>query len=172
MEKDIYEKIKEAYTDAEMVVIGLGSQLCRKMFADDAERIKLVDGYAKLLDKKNYFVVTSHQNDIFEGTCINKRRICNPLIATEENEKQWELYNKWLSATLNRKLLIIEIGEDFNHPNVFRWPFEKIVYINQKSRLIRVGDLFFQLPADIGERAESIQCNGMTFVRELMESVV
>lgn len=170
MEK--YNNLIEAYKEAEMVVIGIGSELCKKAFEDDDKRISVLNEYNKILDKKNYFIITSHQNNIFENTDFNTRRICNPLIQDDNSEKQWDLYNKWLSASLNKKLLIIEIGEDFNHPNIFRWPFEKVVFINQKSKMFRINDVFYQLPADIGERAQSIKANGMSFVSELMDYIV
>ena len=66
----------------------------------------------------------------------------------------------------------LEIGEDFNHPNIFRWPFEKVVFINQKAKMYRISDLFYQLPADIGDRAKSVKINGMSFVCDLMDYIV
>ena len=64
--------------------------------------------------------------------------MCSICDNEENGQKQWDLYNKWLSATLNKQLLIIELGEDFNHPNVFRWPFEKIVFIIKKVKCIEL----------------------------------
>lgn len=171
MENIEFDNIISDYKKAEMVVIGLGNQMCEKAF-DDVDKKSILDFYKGVLDKKNFFIITSHQNSIFAESDINQKRICNPLINDEINQKQWDFYNKWLYASLNKNLLILEIGEDFNHPNIFRWPFEKVVFINQKAKMYRISDLFYQLPADIGDRAKSVKINGMSFVCDLMDYIV
>ena len=171
MESKEFDNIISDYKKADMVVIGLGSQLCEKAFISQDKK-SILDFYNSILDKKNYFIITSHQNSIFDESDYNQKRICNPLINDEINQKQWDLYNKWLSATLNKNLLILEIGEDFNHPNIFRGRFEKVVFINQKAKMYRISDLCYQLPADIGDRAKSVKINGMSFVCDLMDYIV
>ena len=44
-----------------------------------------------------------------------------------------ERYMKWQTGTINRSLVILELGEGFATPTVMRWPFEKIIYFNRKS---------------------------------------
>ena len=41
---------------------------------------------------------------------------------------QWKAYQEWLGRTLNRRLLALELGEDFRMPKLIRWPFEKTVF--------------------------------------------
>ncbi|MFR4928852.1 MAG: hypothetical protein ACLUB3_13590 [Clostridium sp.] len=48
---------------------------------------------------------------------------------------RWKDYMKWQTGTINRSLVILELGEGFSTPTVMRWPFEKIIYFNQKSKL-------------------------------------
>ena len=38
--------------------------------------------------------------------------------------------------TVNRPLLVLELGEGFKTPTVIRWPFEKTVRFNKKSCFI------------------------------------
>lgn len=45
-----------------------------------------------------------------------------------------------------------------------RWPFERIVMINQKSHLVRVSSKFAQLPEDIGDRAFSISLSPLDYL--------
>ena len=48
---------------------------------------------------------------------LTAEEVANPLMMEENREieeKQWDLYNKWLSGTLNKKLIIIELGEGFD----------------------------------------------------------
>lgn len=168
MENTFWEKFLQNYNDAQMLVIGVGRQLHKSQFESEVAMSELMDFYSKCLDKKNYFIITSHKEGCFKDSKFNLKRVCNPLDSSEE-QGQWELYNKWLSATLNKKLMIVELGEDFNNPNVFRWPFEKIVFINQKSKMYRVSDKFYQLPENIGERAVSVPENAIRFLIELRE---
>ena len=46
---------------------------------------------------------------------------------------RWKDYMKWQTGTINRSLVILELGEGFSTPTVMRWPFEKIIYFNQNS---------------------------------------
>ncbi len=162
----------EKYKQADMVLIGIGSELHRKQLHDDD--IAILREFASKLERKNYFVITSNADNLIEELGLNPKRIAQPMLIAkdkedvkEREEKQWELYNKWLSATLNKNLLLIEIGEGFQNPSLFRWPFEKVTLINQKAFLYRIHSVFAQLPEEITRRAESINANGIQFLKEL-----
>ena len=86
----------------------------------------------------------------------------------ENEEKQWDFYNKWISSSLSKKIVIIEIAEGFNNPNVIRWPFEKITMINDKARMYRVNSTFYQVPKEIAEKAAAIKTDEMDFLKELV----
>lgn len=77
---------------------------------------------------------------------------------------RWEAYKKWQTGTLNRALVILELGEGFQTPTVMRWPFEKIAFFNQKSRFFRVHGSLCQIPREAEERAEGIACNSVDFI--------
>lgn len=81
--------------------------------------------------------------------------------------KQWNLYNKWLQGTLNKKLLVLEIGCDFSMLSIIRLPFEKIVMINQKAFYYRVNDRFPQVTAELKDRMKSIKAEPAEFAKEL-----
>lgn len=172
VDKNITENFKRDYDEAEMVLIGIGSEFHKSMVESTTKVKQILEYYNKALYKKNYFIITSLAQNIFEKTDINKKRVVNPVLienTDETEEKQWELYNKWLSATLNHRLMIIELGEGFNRPNIFRWPFEKIIFINQKSVMYRINQHFYQLPENISERAFSLKCNSFKFLEYLMQ---
>jgi len=82
---------------------------------------------------------------------------------------RWEAYKKWQTGTLNRRLVILELGEGFKTPTVMRWPFEKIGFFNQKSVFYRIHETFFQMPKEIGERGVGIQENSVAFIRGLAD---
>lgn len=70
--------------------------------------------------------------------------------------QEWEKYRKWLSGTLNKKLLLLDLGSDFTHPQLIRWAFERTTLLNQKSFLIRVHKSLSNIPEEIKDRAEAI----------------
>ncbi len=157
---DLYKEIIESFINADKVLIGIGTGVNKL----DEKIIHFYNGY---LEKKDWFIITSRTDNLFSDLSIGEKRVCNVLL--ENNEKQWELYNKWLSGTLNKKLLIVELGEDFSRPHIFRWPFEKIVFINKLSTLYRINEKFYQLPENIGDRAYGYKINVNNFIEELMK---
>ena len=82
---------------------------------------------------------------------------------------RWEAYKKWQTGTLNRRLVILELGEGFKTPTVMRWPFEKIGFFNQKSVFYRIHETFFQIPKETGERAVGIRADSVAFIRGLAD---
>ncbi|MEG7530107.1 MAG: hypothetical protein RSF83_01790 [Hungatella sp.] len=78
---------------------------------------------------------------------------------------QWNVYTRWLATTLNRRLLIVELGENFKRPTVIRWPFEKTAFFNQKSKFYRVNESFSQISEEIKERAGGIAENSVKWIR-------
>lgn len=80
---------------------------------------------------------------------------------------RWETYTKWLTTTLNRKLVVLELGENFKRPTVIRWPFEKTVFFNRKSYLYRVNGALSQISEEIKERASGIAENSVDWISRL-----
>jgi len=81
---------------------------------------------------------------------------------------QWNRYKEWLSKTLNRRLVLLELGEGFKTPTVIRWPFEKTAFFNQKSHMYRVNKKFFQISGEIRERAHGVETDSVEFVKKFV----
>ncbi len=79
---------------------------------------------------------------------------------------RWKDYMKWQTGTINRSLVILELLEGFATPTVMRWPFEKIIYFNRKSRLYRINESFYQLPKEAEERGVSVHENSVRWMLE------
>lgn len=145
-----YEELREEIKEANLVLVGLGEDLCS---ASEAFYQEL----ARLLFHKDYFIVSlSAGREELETAGLLPEQITVPL-AGEDEEKSWERYLHWLSFTLNQRLCILEMGAGFGHPELIRFPFEKTCYFNQKARLIRINARFPQLPAEHAGRGISIQ---------------
>lgn len=78
--------------------------------------------------------------------------------------ENWNKYMKYLSGTVGTKLLILELGVSLDYPMVIRWPFEKMVFINRKSHLIRVHNKLYQHTPEIAERTDSVKMDSVDFV--------
>ena len=72
---------------------------------------------------------------------------------------QWNLYTKWLQGTLNRKLLILELGVGLQFSTIIRFPFEKIAFYNQKCRFYRINEKLYQLTPELREKGISVSKN-------------
>ncbi len=162
------EQIKEYVKDAELVLVGIGEE-----FSVEKEgRESVLAAYnhlADILKGKGYFLVTLQTDDLIYDSRLAKERIVAPcgsdaagnVVTNEDYDEsiylpQWEVYTKWLQNTLNHSLCALELGVGFQYPSVIRFPFEKVVYFNQKARLVRVHSKFAQLTPEIRERSVSI----------------
>lgn len=77
---------------------------------------------------------------------------------------QWERYTRWLQLTLNKKLVLLELGVGFDVPTVIRWPFEKIAMLNYKAWLYRINQKLPQLPSEIKDKGTSVNENSFEFI--------
>lgn len=73
----------------------------------------------------------------------------------------WQRYTAWLQRTLNRELVILEMGEGFLTPTVMRWPFEKIAFLNKKAKFYRIQEKFPQISQELGENAKAVAENSV-----------
>ena len=69
--------------------------------------------------------------------------------------------------TMNRELLVWERGVGFKVPTVIRWPFEKTVFFNRKSRMYRVHQTLSQVTEEIKERAVAVAENSVGWIKSL-----
>lgn len=231
----MYQDILAQINDCEMILVGIGNELAyhhkiewnthkeysdwRKIFSeDDKGRKKEIQEFyhilGKILDGKNYFIITINVDDLIYESELNSGRIVAPcgsknrlqcrcegeegLIKAPENFydtnaqrvcekcsytyepniyntdyynengylKQWNLYNKWLQGTLNKKLVILEFGCDFSLLSIIRLPFEKIAMINQKAVYYRINGHFPQVTAELKEKMKSVCCTPQEFLKK------
>ena len=79
-------------------------------------------------------------------------------------QERWADYMKFLTNTLNSKLLILELGVGLDYPTVIRWPFEKVAFINKQAHLIRVHEKLYQHTPEIQDKTESVQMNSVNYI--------
>ena len=119
---------------------------------------------------KSYFGKEIGLNELHEPTCeiCGQKRRFNQLGVSKYAEEgympQWESYTKWLQGTVNKKTCVIELGVGMQLPTVIRWPFERIVYYNQKAFLYRIHSSLYQLGEKIGDRGVGIREKPVKFL--------
>lgn len=154
------EMLVQKIQAAELVLVGLGEKFIPK---ENEEIIKKAYGkLSALLTGKNYFIISLCEDKMIYEAGLKADRIVQPIV----DDEGWETYMKWLQGTLNRKLLVLELGVGLKHPNVIRFPFEKIVYFNQKADFLRVHAKLFQLPAELGGRGNSVEEDPLALLAE------
>ncbi len=97
--------------------------------------------------------------------------VFNNIFAKRYNEScycaEWQIYTKWLQGTLNHSLAVLELGVGMDFPSVIRWPFEKIVYLNQRAVLFRVNEKLYQISKELSGRAFGIPENAIEWLERL-----
>ena len=109
----------------------------------------------------------------FLGQCprCGSSLVLNNVYGEEYDEKgyldQWHMYTKWLQGTLNRKLLVLELGVGMRFPSVVRWPFEKAAFLNQKAFFARVNEELYQLDENLSGKGCGIPQNAVDWLCRL-----
>ncbi|MGN0317794.1 MAG: hypothetical protein ACI4E1_07690 [Lachnospira sp.] len=166
---DIVDKCKALIKEYDFVLFGIG----KEFFVDEAGVMLQNENVTELINvfmaHVNYFIISTTEYDYFRKSQLNQKRISCPFCRdnAQLEDKQWELYNKWLSGTMGRKLLIIELGENFDKPNVIKWPFERITMINNSAKLYRINSRFYQVPPEISDKSVSVKADAFDFFKKL-----
>lgn len=151
--------------DAELVLVGIGEEF--EQVENAGEILNAYNNIANILEGKNYFVVSACENGLIFNSKLNSDKITAPFCdfagTEEQQEKQWGNYTLWLSCTLNRKLLVIELGASINKPQLMRWPFEKTVELNNKATMLRVNDFMPNVPKEISEKSHVVKGSSIEF---------
>lgn len=168
---EIYEirrEIKEKLVDAEKILIGIGSE----WRGDEGERAAVIKAAANALSKevrgRDYFIISTLNLDELLKLGFEKNHMVAPLDVSL-TEEEWDGYMKWLAGTLNKRTILLELGEGFLHPSLIRWPFEKTAAINQKAHLYRIHKKFYQITDELKEKATAVKCDSAEFMAEWEE---
>lgn len=191
----------------EKLLIGIGGEW---EFSKQPDIREVYEKLSHLIEKKDYFIVTTVVDGVILESSLDARRITAPCGNTswrqcsksctkdiwEKDEipddscphcgapltgntieaenyieegylPQWNAYKTWLSGTLNKELLALELGVGFKTPTVIRWPFEKTVYFNKKAYMYRINQRFAQVSEEIRDKMTAISENSVEYFRKL-----
>lgn len=151
----MFEELLNDLQQSKCVLIGLGETFSLKKKEDELKYIQFYKKLYEVLGARDYYIVTQAEDDLIFQCGFDKKHVAAPYVYPEE-EENWNDYMKWLGFTLNRHLLVLELGVGFANPMVIRFPFEKTVFLNQKSKMYRVHPVLPQVTAEIGERGTAV----------------
>lgn len=107
------------------------------------------------------------------GECphCKTRAELNNIYSEQYDEKgylpAWQIYTKWLQGTVNRKLVILELGVGMKFPSVIRFPFEKVAYFNQKALFYRIHKNLYHLTEELSGKGVGIADNAIDWLQNL-----
>ena len=174
MNETPYQTIHEEIEKAEFVLVGIGEefQADSKLHTEE-ELLRAYASLDRLISGKPYFVVTQNEDKLIFQSELLDFFITAPFAKGKPEQnipEQWNAYLNWLTATLNHRLCMLELGVGFSAPQVIRFPFERTAAFHLKSRLIRVNETFWQLPDNIGDRGISIWENAVSILKNDLQS--
>lgn len=137
------------------------------------------------LSEKDKCLLEEIMGDLYEGRfqpekaegfgscedCRSPMVLNNVWVGKNYNEKgyleQWHQYTKWLQGTLNRRVLILELGVGLRFPTVIRFPFEKAAFFNQKAEFCRINEKLYHLTEELKGKGQGISQNAIDCLRNL-----
>ena len=78
--------IRELIKDADLVLIGIGKEFERYTFLQEADVLQALNNLAKIVEKKNYFVVSICTNDIAKRSNFQRDRVVQPCGTIEQKQ--------------------------------------------------------------------------------------
>lgn len=171
MEKTEAEKIlKEKLETAEKILVGIGSEWKKKEGTEEEEVLHAAEKLKNFLDGKDYYIITSLSGEDADRLGFSAGHMAVPH-SVSFTEEAWKHYTLWLSCTLNRNTVLLELGENYKDPSLIRWPFEKTAMLNNKAYLFRVHKIFSQMPEELSGKSCPVAEVSFKLVDDFLERV-
>jgi NAD-dependent SIR2 family protein deacetylase len=76
-------------------------------------------------------------------------------------------YETFLNDSLDKELVLLELGVGFNTPVIIRYPFEQLTRMLSSVTLVRINDMAASVPIEIEGRTISVQADLLTAMRDI-----
>lgn len=94
-------------------------------------------------------------------------RIDNYFVEDADWHAAEERFSRFLSACMEQKTVLLELGVGFNTPTIIRFPFEKLAREHENITLIRLSRSKAMVPASLGRRAIGIDADMAQSITDL-----
>ena len=163
--EEIQNAIAEKLEDSDCVLVGIGTEWKASTVEREKNVKEAVCNLQKMLSGRDYFVISTLSREDFARLGLECSHTVTPLDVSLA-EEEWDRYTLWLSRTLNRKLVLLELGEGFAHPSLIRWPFERTTFINHKAYLYRIHKSLYQITDELAGKAMGIHADSVEFLAD------
>lgn len=167
----LYKKLKEVLTDKDSYIISLCyDDLIYQAFTEEDKVVTPCGGYRYLQCGQH---IMSRDEVIFrdgEAACplcgmeLSYNNILNEQYMEESYIPKFQDYKGWLQSTINKKLVILELGTDMRFPGVIRFAFDRLVKFNMKSKMYRVNKNLCMLDSSSDGRGEAVEGDSMNLI--------
>ena len=165
MDKTEEKILREKLENAEKILVGIGSEWRKKEGAEEETVLHAAEKLKVFLAGKDYYIITSLSGEDAKRLGFEAGHIAAPH-SVSFTEEAWKSYTLWLSCTLNRNTVLLELGENYNDPSLIRWPFEKTAMLNNKAYLFRIHRNFSQVPEELAGKSCPLAETSVKFVEE------
>ena len=101
------------------------------------------------------------------GDMAMNLRVDNCFVEDENWHAAEERFSRFLSACVNGKTVLLELGVGFNTPTIIRFPFEKLTRQHENVSLVRLSRSKAMVPASLGDRAVGINADMAQSITDL-----
>lgn len=170
------KRIQDMIAQADMVLLGFGDEFTERR-ASREDVIRAYNRVEEIIHGKPWFAVTVNTDDLIYESKLNEFFIVAPCgsekngnVVTMENYDEsvylpkWQFYMNWLTSTIGKKLLILELGVGLAYPSVIRMPFERTVQFNQKATFIRIHSKLAMTDSEIAARSYCVNAEPIAFL--------
>ena len=101
------------------------------------------------------------------GDMAMNLRVDNCFVEDENWHAAEERFSRFLSACVDGKTALLELGVGFNTPTIIRFPFEKLTRQHENVSLVRLSRSKAMVPASLGDRAVGINADMAQSITDL-----
>lgn len=169
-----YKEIKSLIKDKDYYIMSLCyDDLIYEVFADEDNVVTPCGGYRLL--QCGQHIMTKDEVKLIDGkpSCplcggdLSFNNIENEQYMEEGYLVKFGEYKAWLQSTINKKLVIIELGANMQFPSVIRFAFDRLCQYNLKSTFYRVNESLYQHAAESEERGISIKGKSLSLFNDM-----
>lgn len=161
--KELYSKLKTMLGGKDYYILTLCyDDLIYEVFGEEDNVVAPCGGYNLLQCDKHIMTKDEVKVDAEGWVCpvcggkLSHNNIENPQYMEEGYLGRFADYKQWLQSTINKKLLILELGADMKYLGVIRFAFDRLCQYNLKSDFYRINKMLFQHAAESGSRGISV----------------
>lgn len=169
-----YQNLKKLLLEKDYYIISLcDDDVIYEIFDDNDNVVTPCGGYRLLQCGQHIMsrdeVVIKDRKPICPicGGNLSYNNIKNDNYMEESYLSKFNDYKGWLQSTINKKLVILELGTDMRFPQVIRFAFDRLIKFNLKSKMYRVNKSLYMVDSSAEGRGIAVKCDSLELVKKM-----